>query len=427
MRVDTRWPIKHAIYLMLENRSFDNLYGRFPGVNGTTVGNLNGLEKPLRSCPDWLPGDLKHDRDSALAQYNGGSADNFGIGDYGDPWAYTQFTGSEIPAYWQWARDYALSDNFFASALGPSFPNHLFYIAGQSGGSADNPENLGARLDVKTAGSPGGGEFTSWGCDALGREEGDPYVVITGEDGTTTSQEPCFGFESVGEQLTRAGIDWAYYAPLAGYLGYFWNAYNAVGGVFHTDLWNEHAQHNVDDLVSDIQAGNLPSVTWAVPHFQLSDHPPASTAFTHNWVMDVVNAVMRSDLWSSTVIFLTWDEWGGFYDHVVPPQIDHVGLGFRVPLLTISPFTRRGVIDTELGEFSVPLRFISDNWGLPYLTARIAGSHNLEHTFDFGSNPRPPRLATQRAVTFGDPYTFPSSFPDWPPGTQPQSGPFGSN
>jgi len=124
-------------------------------------------------------------------------------------------------------------------------------------------------------------------------------------------------------------------------------------------------------------------------------------------------------------LFLTWDEWGGFYDHVPPPQLDVTGLGFRVPLLTISLYTRRGLIDDELGEFSTPLRFISDNWGLPYLTPRIARAHNMEHLFDFRSDPRPPSFATQRARTFGDPYAYPSNFPDWPQGTVPVTNPFG--
>ena len=124
-------------------------------------------------------------------------------------------------------------------------------------------------------------------------------------------------------------------------------------------------------------------------------------------------------------LFLTWDEWGGFYDHVPPPQLDVTGLGFRVPLLTISLYTRRGLIDDELGEFSTTLRFISDNWGLPYLTPRIARAHNMEHLFDFRSDPRPPSFATQRARTFGDPYAYPSNFPDWPQGTVPVTNPFG--
>ena len=425
-RTDTRWPIKHVVYLMLENRSFDNLFGRFPGVEGTRVGNMLGQERPLLSCPDWLPGDLPHDRASALGEFNDGKLDNFGIGDYGDPWAYTQFRGPEIPAYWQWARDYALSDHFFASALGPSYPNHFFFVAGQSGGVVDNPENIGTTVDPSTAGEPGGGRFKSWGCDAVGQGEEPVYVEVAEPDGSFVRHDPCFHFPTVGEQLSHRGIDWAYYAPLPGYLGYMWNAYNGIHQVFHSDLWSEHAQHDIDDLVHDIDAGTLPSVTWAVPHFQLSDHPPSSSAFTHNWVMDVVNAVMKSELWASTAIFITWDEWGGFYDHVVPPQVDDVGLGFRVPLLTISPFTPRGLIDDEVGEFSTPLRFIADNWGLRHLTPRIARSHNMEHLFDFKRNPQAPKVATQRAETFGNPYTFPSSFPDWPPGTVPVTSPFGT-
>ena len=360
-----------------------------------------------------------------VGQYHDGQLDNFGIGDYGDPWAYTQFMGPEIPAYWQWARDYALSDNFFSSVMGPSYPNHFFFIAGQADGVVDNPNNIGTRAFPATEGKPGGGSFKSWGCDAVAQGDKTVYVVAPNGHGHLERHEPCFHFQTVGEQLTQHGIDWAYYAPLPGYLGYMWNAYNGISDVFHSDLWHEHAQHNIDNLVKDIEADRLPSVTWAVPHFQLSDHPPSSSSFTHNWVMDVVNAVMRSPMWEHTAIFLTWDEWGGFYDHIPPPEMDGEPIGFRVPLLTISPFTQRGIIDSEVGEFSTPLRFIADNWGLPYLTPRIAKSHNLEHVFDFKANPQTPRIAARQADTFGNPYTFPANFPDWPVGTTPVTDPFG--
>jgi phospholipase C len=105
--------------------------------------------------------------------------------------------------------------------------------------------------------------------------------------------------------------------------------------------------------------------------------------------------------------------------------VDEGGLGFRVPLLTISPFTRPGLIDDEVGEFSTPLRFIADNWGLTPLTSRIKNTHNMEHLFDFKHDPRAPSVFTQRAKTFGDPYNYPSNFPDWPPGTVPVTDPFG--
>jgi len=420
--VDTKTPIKHVIYLMLENRSFDNLYGRFPGVNGATTGVMLGQERPLLRCPDWLPGDLGHDRASAIRQINGGKLDNFGINDYGDPWAYTQFRGDEIPAYHGWASDYAISDNFYASALGPSYPNHFFFIAGQSGGAIDNPENILSTAYSDTAGKLGGGHFKSWGCDAVGENA---FVFTEDDRGQLTKHDTCFRFKTVGQQLTAKHVDWRYYAPLPGYLGYFWNAYNGIHDVIHTDMWNEHAQFNIDNLMKDIEANDLPSVTWAVPHFQLSDHPPASTSFTHNWVQDVVNTLQRSDLWSSTALFLTWDEWGGFYDHVAPPQVDEVGLGLRVPLVTISPYTPKGLIDDEVGEFSTPLRFISDNWGLPHLTPRIKKAHDMSHLFDFTKNPQKPRFTTKRAKTFGTPWQHPNSFKDWPAGTIPAPHAFG--
>lgn len=225
MRLDTRWPIKHVIYLILENRSFDNLFGRFPGVEGTTVGNMLGREIPLRQCPDWLPGDLGHDRGSALAQYDDGKLDNFGINLYGDPWAYTQFSGHEIPAYWHWAKEYVISDHFFSSVMGPSFPNHCFFVAGQSAGVADNPENIGTQPFDATAGQPGGGHFKSWGCDAVPLGDHRVYIVATDDEGHETKRNTCFDLKTVGGQLTHHGIAWRYYAPLPGYLGYFWNAY----------------------------------------------------------------------------------------------------------------------------------------------------------------------------------------------------------
>ena len=116
---------------------------------------------------------------------------------------------------------------------------------------------------------------------------------------------------------------------------------------------------------------------------------------------------MTSDAWEHTAIFLTWDEWGGFYDPIMPPEVDPIGLGIRVPLLTISPYTQRGVIDTELGEFSTPLRFISDNWGLEPLTPRIANTHNFDHVFDFKQQPRAPVLGKRRAPTYGNPSGLP--------------------
>jgi phospholipase C len=415
-RVDTRWPIKRVLYVMMENRSFNNLFGRFPGVRGTTIGVENGKEKPLIRCPEWLPGDIPHDQAAHRYCVNGGKMDGFGTGTYGSVYGYTVFEESQIPNYWHWAREYALSENFFASAAGPSYPNHFFFVAGTSGGAIDNPENIGTRR------LEDGGTFKSWGCDVV---SDDAFVLVADLEGNLTKHSTCFTFPTVGEQLTGAGIDWAYYSAEAGQPGYFWNAYNGVGDVFHTDLWDEHIRP-VDRLLDDIESGDLPAVTWVTPRFQLSDHPPFSTGHAHNWVTGIVNRVMRSEMWKHTAIFLTWDEWGGFYDPIVPPVVDPVGLGIRVPMLTISPYTRRGVVDDELGEFSTPLRFISDNWGLDPLTDRIRNTHNFEHVFDFRRKPRPPALGTERAPTFGKAFGWPAeTYPGWQPGTSPVPDPLG--
>jgi phospholipase C len=402
--VETRWPISRVVYLMLENRSFDNIFGTFPGANGARTGVRAGREVPLIRCPEWLPGDLPHDLTAWNASYNAGEMDGFAIGEYGPYFAYSQFDRSDVPNYFHWAEEFVLCDNFFASAAGPSYPNHLYFIAGQAGGAIDNPENiLAKRLND-------GRVFKSWGCDAYGDGV---YVLVKDRHGNVTRHSTCFSFRTVGEQLSERGIDWAYYSADPYQAGYIWQAYSAIKDVFENEeYWDEHVWP-VDDLLRDIEANALPSVTWITPRFQLSDHPPFSTKHAHNWVTDIVNAIMRSSMWDSVAIFITWDEWGGLYDHVRPPSIDHLDLGFRVPMLVISPYAKRGYIDDAAGEFSAPLRFISENWGLRPLTERIRRSHRFEHVFDFKRGPRPPdpRPRVRATNRFWD---WPRDFRGWP-------------
>jgi phospholipase C len=407
----TRWPIKRVVYLMLENRSYDNLFGRFPGGRGTRTGVMYGKEVRLLDSPQWLPGDLPHDRSAFLNDVNGGKYDGFGNGQFGDPWAYTQYEERLIPNYYSWAREYVLCDNFFSSVAGPSFPNHFFFVAGQSGGAFDNPENIGVRQTKN-------GLFKSWGCDAVGDGV---FVLVKDDKGNLSKHDTCFDFPTVPEQLEHAGVSWAYYSASPGQSGYFWNALNGLGNVFHTDLWRPgDTIRAVDHLVKDIEADRLPSVTWITPRFELSDHPPESTCFSHNWVTSVVSALMKRPSWASTALFITWDEWGGLYDHVRPPAVDDIGLGFRVPMLVLSPYAKKGYIDDAEGEFSTPLKFIEDNWGLPHLTPRIDRTHNFEHVFDFAKAPRTPKILSPVGSCYGTPWKYPGdTYPGWPPGTNP--------
>ena len=146
----------------------------------------------------------------------------------------------------------------------------------------------------------------------------------------------------------------------------------------------------IDDVVRDIEANRLPPVTWVTPRFQLSQHPEYSWCWGQNWSIEVVNSIMESPIWKDTLIVLTWDDFGGYYDHEPPVVLDDFGLGVRVPTLLISPYAKRGFIDSTTYEFSSVLRFIEDNWGLTQLTRRDRIADNLTNALDFSRAPRKP-------------------------------------
>jgi phospholipase C len=381
-RFETRWPIKHVIFLIKENRTFDQIFGRFPGANGVTVGlDRNGV-RPLTPEPDDHP-DIVHCWGCSLQAYRDGNMDGFAQGPTADAFAYTQFRPWDIPNLWYLAENYALSDNFFASAWGPSFPNHLFTIAATNAGAHDAPKPpfslYQQRIDA--------GFAKTWGCDS---PEG-TTVKIYDSEGEVTEVPPCFDFLTEGDLLNEKGIPWAYYAPTNTQYGYIWSSYSAIRRYRENpQLWARHMRP-VDDVFRDIRKGSLPPVTWIVPRGEVSDHVGGNSWCNgYNWTTKVVNSLMESTLWEDTALFITWDDYGGFYDHVPPRQVDPNGFGFRVPLLTISPYAKQGYIDSRVGEFSSVLRFIEDNWGLPQLTARDRAAKNLSYNFDFTQEPRPP-------------------------------------
>ena len=194
----------------------------------------------------------------------------------------------------------------------------------------------------------------------------------------------------LGDLLNRARIPWAYYAASEDQKGYIWSAYAAIRRYrMHEERWQRH-MFSVDDVVNDIREGLLPPVTWITPRFELSEHPEYNFCHGENWTTKVIDAIMRSPMWESTAIFLTWDDYGGFYDHVPPPQVDDFGFGIRVPMIVLSPYSKQGVVSGELGEFSSVLRFIEDNWGLTQLTKRDKQATPMLSAFDFEQEPREP-------------------------------------
>jgi phospholipase C len=231
------------------------------------------------------------------------------------------------------------------------------------------------------------GYAKSWGCDIA---EPGAYVEVIDPEGRTYKVDPCFDFLTEGDLLREAGIPWAYYAATNTQIGYIWSAYAAIGRYRNDpEMWERYIRP-VDDVVRDIQANRLPPVTWITPRFQLSEHPEYNFCHGENWTTEVIDAIMRSPIWEDTAIFVTWDDYGGFYDHVPPRQIDPFGFGIRVPMLLISPYARDGFVSQELGEFSSVLRFIEDNWGLSKLTKRDRRATPLLSAFDFTQEPREP-------------------------------------
>ena len=399
----TRWPIKHVIFVIKENRTTDNLFGRFPGIDGATQGLDGDRLRPLTRPPDRLPEDIPHCYECAIESWNGGEMNNFARTDPGERYAYTQMQGPEdLPNYWRWAQEFVLSDRFFASAQGPSFPNHLFTIAAQSGGTHFNPAQEQSRV---TEFMQDTGLAKSWGCDSLQ----EAYVEVVDSEGQLERVPPCFDFQTEADLLDTARIPWSYYAAWNDQRGYVWSAFSAIRRVrMHPEVWREHI-FPVDDFVDDVEDGRLAPVTWITPRYEVSEHPEWSFCHGENWTTEIVDAVMRSGFWKDTAIFITWDDYGGFYDHVPPPQVDRFGFGFRVPLLTISPYAKRGYIDSQRGEFSSVLRFIEDNWQLSQLTHRDRDAFNLSYVFDFDQEPREPVILPLRTDCEGPVFSQPEA------------------
>jgi len=359
-------PIKHVIIIMKENRSFDHMFGKFPGVNGATSGLCGNTNLALYSAPDVVAHDLGHERASSLLAIDGGKMDGFcEVANGGDNSSYQQFNSKTIPGYWALAQQSVLADNFFSSVSGASFPNHQYIISAQSGGVYSNPVNSNGY----------------WGCDAPKNAYVFGIDLTTGQPFQTF---PCLDYATLGDALTSAGLSWKSYAPTAGQQGYGWNAYNAIKHIRFGSGWNNVVPTN--QFVTDAGGSTckLPAVSWIAPDAVDSEHPVAPMSVGEAWTMQQVNAVTQGPCAGSSAIFLLWDDFGGFYDHVPPPTRDGLGLGIRVPLLIISPFAPAKVFHNQ-ASFESLLAFVEANWGLKALNTNDAHADNLMSAFNFGA------------------------------------------
>jgi phospholipase C len=371
-------PIKHVVIIIKENRSFDNYFGTFPGANGATKGKAGSKIVPLRRAKLVSP-DLPHDWKASLTAINGGKMNGFyrNAPDYA---AYVQFHQKDIPNYWKYAKAFALADNFFSSTNGPSFPEHIYFAAASSDDIVSDPDDPTHKRSL------------AWGCDSDPRARAQQVDPLTGQ---RTMIFPCIDIPTLPDELNAAGHTWRYYSTPYPDYGFIWSILDSISHIRYGDQWGTNVLDG-NTFIKDVGSGQLADVTWITPSYLNSDHPPANVCVGENWSVQIINAIMQSQFWDSTAIFITWDDFGGFYDHVPPPTVDYFGLGIRVPLIILSPYVKAGTVHHTVFEFSSLLRFTEKLFDLPALTERDAKADDMMKAFDFNQSPLPPLILNTR-------------------------------
>ena len=363
-------PIQHVVVIMQENRTFDNFFHGFPGADSATSGLNLGTVVPLLPVSLASPTDLDHSHIGWWKAWDNGKMDGFAKTQTNPAlFAYSYVPQSEIQPYWTLATQYTLADQFFQSNTGPSFAAHQYMIAAQSGDADEDP----------TAGP--------WGCDA----PAGTTVALVGPDGKDLSGVfPCFDYMTSADLLDANGVTWRYYAI---FNGAPYNAPDSAYQVIRHIFYGADEETNIisppAQVLTDIANGELAQVTWVSPDWSHSDHPGNNSNEGPDWVSSIVNAVGGSPFWNSTAIFINWDDWGGWYDHVAPVNIDTMGPGFRTPLIVVSPYAKHGYVFHEVSETASLVTFIERNFNLPDLQERDAGANDLFDCFDFTQSPSP--------------------------------------
>lgn len=367
--------IKHVVIIMQENRGFNNLFMGYPGADTTTYGyNSSGNKITLQPVLLEAPYDIEHDVITFTLAYNNGKMNGFdkeyvgGSAPANPQFAYVPRT--ETQPYWNLASQYVLADRMFTSHVDDSFISHQYIIAGQANGRALYPNG-------------------TWGCDG-GPSDTTPNMQPNRTPGNSYIQT-CWDIPTLGDELDAAGRTWRYYTStvFANDGSGIWSAYDAINHIRYGKDWAKDVITPQSQVLSDVTNGTLASVTWVMPTCAASDHAGCGGNQGPAWVTSVVNAIGESKFWNSTAIFVTWDEWGGWYDHVAPPYLDYDGLGFRVPLIVISPYAKQNYVSHVQYEQGSILRFAEDQFGLARLApADTRANSPAADAFDFTQTPR---------------------------------------
>ena len=363
---ETSTPIKHFLVIMQENHTFDNYFGTYPGANGFPPGTkmpVDPNDPETEYIEPWHIGDstitdISHNQATFIEQVNDGKMDGFVAAlnrrNQDGRIAMGYYDDRDIPYYWNLADNYVLFDNFFSSAKEGSLTNHIFWITGQA-----PPPGTELELHEKLAVMP-----TIF--DKL-EEEGISWKFYV------QNYDPSINYRTLATAGNRASqVIWV---PLL-YFDRF----------LDDPALSSHIVH-LDEYFVDLREGNLPAISYIVPS-GASEPPPQHPRAGERFVKNIIQELMRSSAWSSSAFLLTYDDWGGWYDHVYPPQVDKDGYGPRVPAIMVSPFAKKGYIDSTLLDFTSVLKFIGVNWGIPPLAERDANANDLTSAFDFSQSPR---------------------------------------
>ncbi|HEY2474189.1 MAG TPA: alkaline phosphatase family protein [Candidatus Cybelea sp.] len=376
--------ITHIVYIVQENRSFDNMFYGYPGADTATYGydsnNHKVVLKPASLAAYYT---IDHSLRAMVSACNGPSGDlpgthcrmngfneeeNFN-GPHGIKYPeYVYVPHKESQPYFDMAHEGVLADRMFQSQLDESFTAHQYIIAAQDAWAVDLPYGL-------------------WGCV----ESGVTVDTITKERKVGSPESACFNYQTLGDELDNAHLSWKFYASTYGSAssgdGGTWSSYQAVRHIYEGPDWKKDVISPNWKFITDVRAGKLANFTWITPVCDDSDHVNCPGGHGPSWVAALVNTVGTSKFWDSTAIFIQWDDWGGLYDHVAPEFKNRDSLGFRVPLIIMSPYAIEGTVSHTHYETASVLRFAEDLWGLPQLAAADRRANSPVDAFDFNQSP----------------------------------------
>jgi len=408
--------IQHVVVIFQENRTPDNLF-QDPvlikeGADIQNYGmNSKGEKVPLTPLPLGTDWDNNHSHASFLTMWDNGKMDGADqiklicttcTPPPDRPFNYVQ--PSDVQPYFTLAETYTFGDRMFQTNQGPSFPAHQFIISGTSAPTPPGQPNS----NLLVADNEGGADPKITGCLAPPGQIV-PLIDPANPDPHTNETQksfPCFEHPTLTDLLDSQQISWRYYASNAGIL---WNGPTAIQHICGPNpappnatscagsIWQQNVVTNPAQVLTDIQNSQLASVTWVTPNAQQSDHAGQGTQDNEGpaWVASIVNAIGNSSYWANTAIIITWDDWGGWYDHVAPPVINSYEYGFRVPLIVVSPYAKAAYVSHQVNDFGSILKFIEKTFGLPTVAPgatpayadELSTGADLSDCFDFNQSP----------------------------------------